>query len=329
MAEFEIREIKENEFSMWDKFVEESRQGNLFSTSLWMEVLNHYPDGKAKLIGIFRSNEIISGILLYERKKAFLNIMAYPPLTPFTSIIFKESKSLKISKMESSQKKIIGIFDDYLNKKYNFIALQLEPSIKDVRPFLWLGWKSTINYTYKVDLSNLDNLWEKIDKDAKYEINKAKKNNIKITTGENIEEFLVLYEKTFSKQGSKTPLNKDFIKEMFGVLLKKDKIRLYSAKTSSGEVISSSIAIWDNKKAYYILAASDPDANVVANYLLLWQIIEDMSKKFSSMDLVGANIPAIVKFKREFATKLVPYYTVEEYSSVFVKILHKLYNKII
>ena len=79
MVELEIREIEGSELSKWDKFVEESKQGTLFSTTLWMEVLNRYPDGKSKILGIFRENEIISGILLYERSKLFLNIMAYPP----------------------------------------------------------------------------------------------------------------------------------------------------------------------------------------------------------------------------------------------------------
>jgi len=110
MADLEIKEIKESEFPAWDKFVENSKQGNLFSTSSWLEILNKYPDGKARLLGIFRSNEILSGILLYERKKAFLNIMAYPPLTQFSSIIFSESKTSKFSKIESSQKKIICLF---------------------------------------------------------------------------------------------------------------------------------------------------------------------------------------------------------------------------
>ena len=326
MVDLEIREIKESEFSTWDKFVENSEQGNLFSTSLWLEILNKYPDGNAKLLGVFNSNELLSGILLYGRKKAFLNIMAYPPLTPFTSIIFSDGKTSKFSKIESTQKKIITLINDYLNKNYNYIALQLEPSIKDIRPFLWIGWKSLVNYTYEIDLSNIKYLWEKIDKDAKYEINKAKKSNVEVSGSNDIDEFLVLYEKTFLKQNLKMPLNKDFLKEMFEILSRKNKCRLYLAKTGENEIISGALTTWDDKKSYYLLAASDPDAKLGANYLLLWNIIEDMSKNFKSMGLVGANIPNITKFKREFATKLVPYYIVEKYSSFLIKILVKLYT---
>ena len=328
MADLEIREIKESEFPLWDKFVEDSEQGTLFSTSLWLEVLNKYPDGKAKLIGVFGSNELLGGILLYDREKTFLNIMAYPPLTPFTTILFKESKTSKLSKIESSQKKIITLINDYLNKNYNYIALQLEPSITDIRHFLWTGWKSSVNYTYEIDLSNIKYLWEKIDKDAKYEINKAKKSNVEVSESNDIDEFLVLYEKTFLKQNLKMPLNKDFLKEMFEILSRKNKCRLYLAKTKENEIISGALTTWDDKKSYYLLAASDPVAKLGANYLLLWHIIEDMSRKFNKMDLVGANIPNIIKFKREFATKLVSYYVVEKYSSFFVKVLDKLYRKI-
>ncbi|MBS3096349.1 GNAT family N-acetyltransferase, partial [Candidatus Woesearchaeota archaeon] len=311
MADFEVREIKESEFSAWDKFVEESKQGTLFSTSLWMEVLNKHKGGKAKLLGIFSSNELVSGILLYERKKAFFDIMAYPPLTPFTPIIFKETKTPKFSKIESSQKKIINEVNGYLAKNYNFIALQLEPSIKDIRPFLWLGWKSSVSYTYEMDLTNIGDLWEKIDKDAKYEINKAKKSNVEVSDGIDMGKFLVLYEKTFLKQNLKIPLDKYFIEEMFKILSGKNKCKLYYAKTADGEIISGALCVWDNKKSYYLLAANDPKINIGANYLLLWHIIQDMSKRCKVIDLVGANIPDIAKFKREFATNLVPYYIVE------------------
>lgn len=105
MTKLEIREIRESEFPAWDKFVEESKQGTLFSTSLWREALNKYPDGKSRIMGIFSSKDLVSGILIYERKKAFLKIMAYPPLTPFTTILFKESSTSRFSKRESSQKK--------------------------------------------------------------------------------------------------------------------------------------------------------------------------------------------------------------------------------
>ncbi len=314
----EIREIKENELDIWNRFVEDSKQGNFFSTSLWMYVLNKYPDGNAKLLGVFNSNELVSGVLLYERKKALLNIMAYPPLTPFTSILFKHIMP---------QKKIIESFCNYLNKRYNFIALQLDPSIKDIRPFLWKGWKPVVNYTYEIDISDTILLWEKIDKDAKYEINKAKKNNVKIIEGDNIEKFLNLYEKTFLKQGLRTPLNKDFIKEMFEILSKDNKARLYYAKTSEGHIISGSIVVWDSKRAYYLLSASEPGENIGANYFLLWHIITDMSKLLDKIDLVGANIPSVARFKRKIATRLVPYYTVEKYSPFYVEYLHKVYQK--
>ena len=222
---------------------------------------------------------------------------------------------------------IITLVDDYLSKRYNYIALQLEPSIEDIRPFMWLGWKSSANYTYEIDLSDIKALWEKMDKDAKYEINKARKNSIQIVHGDNMEQFLILYEKTFAKHKSKVPLNKEWIKDMFKTLSKEKKCRLYYAKSSKEEIISSALTVWDNKKAYYLLAVSEPKVSIGSNYLLLWNVIDEMSKKFTVMDMVGANIPNIAKFKREFATKLTSYYTVEKYSSYLVKILERVYRR--
>ena len=166
-----------------------------------------------------------------------------------------------------------------------------------------------------------------MDKDAKYEINKAKNSGIIIEENKEIDKFLILYEKTFLRQNSKVPIKKGFIKDMVGTL--KNKCRLYSAITKENEVVSGALVVWDEKKAYYLMAASEPNLKHGANYLLLWHIIEDMSGKFNSIDLVGANIPNLIKFKREFATELVHYFVVEKYSPFFIEILDKLYRNII
>lgn len=326
MSELEAREIKEDEVDSWDRLVHESGQGSLFSTSLWMDVLNMYPGGKARILGIFSSDEIIGGILLYERKKAFLNIMAYPPLTPFTSIILKQATSSRFSKIEGSQKKIIHAISGCLSK-YNFAALQLHPSIKDIRPLLWMGWRSSAAYTYEIDLSDIGQLWSRIGKDAKYEISKAESSGIEIAEDGDIEEFLVLYEKTFSKQNLNAPLNLEFIKKMYKFLKSKNRCRLYVAYKENA-ALSAALVVWDGKKAYYLLAASEPDSKLGTNYMLLWHIIKHIPENLKALDFVGANIPNIAKFKREFATNLVNYHIVEKYSSFFVRILHNLYRKL-
>ena len=326
MADFELRILNEEEFVKWDEFVEASPQGSIFSRSLWLNVLNNAHDGKAEILGVFKKDELVSGVLLFIRKKGPFKVVAYPPLTPFTTVLFKESETRRLSKVESFRKDILNLISGYLIKNYNYISLLLDPTVIDIRPFLWLGWKPNVNYTYETDLSNIGELWGSLCKDVKYEVNKGKKSGLRIQEEDDISKFYGLYEKTFSKQDMQAPIKKDFIESMFNILNKENKCKLYFAKAKE-EITASALVIWDNKKAYYLLAASNPEIKIGAPSFLLWNIFEDMSKKFKKMDLVGANTPHIVKFKRDFATKLVPYYSLEK-SSMFIKFLFSIYKKL-
>jgi lipid II:glycine glycyltransferase (peptidoglycan interpeptide bridge formation enzyme) len=328
MENLNIRELAEKQFSSWDNFVEESSNGSIFSSSLWLKVLNKAHDGKAEILGVFNGNELVSGILLFVRKKGMFKVAAYPPLTPFTSVLFKEPDTKRISKIESQQKVIMNSLLEYLIKRYNYTSISMDPSIADIRPFLWRGWEPNINYTYEVNLANTDELWNNLDKDVKYEINKGKKLELNISNNKDISEFYGLYEKTFSKQNMNVPIKEEFIKSMVEILQKENKCKTYFATTKKNELAASAIAIYDNKKAYYLLAASNHEIKAGAPSFLLWHIFKDLSKKFKKMDLVGANTPQIVNFKRQFATRLVPYYSIENYNSLILKYLIKIYKKL-
>lgn len=325
MTDFELRVLKEEEFVKWDEFVETSPQGSIFSSSLWLNVLNNAHDGKAEILGVFNKGELVSGILVFIRQKGPFKAVAYPPLTPFTSVLFREPKTKRLSKIESSQKDIINLLSGYLIKNYNYISLLLDPIVMDIRPFLWLGWKPSVNYTYEADLSNIGELWDSLGKDAKYEVNKGKKSGLSIKEDDDIAKFYNLYEKTFLKQNMQVPIKKDFICSLFNILQKENKCKLYFATAKEG-IAASAIVIWDNKKAYYLLAASNPKIKIGAPSFLLWNMFEDMSKKFKKMDLVGANTQHIIKFKREFATRLEPYYSLEKCSSFFTGLVYNIYK---
>lgn len=322
-----VREIGPQEVHNWDRFVTESPTGTIFSNSSWMRVLNNSPNGTSFILGVFDKEEIVGGLLCFESKKGPIKILGHPPMTPFNPIIVKSNMSKRFSKIEKRLKQIISAITEYLVKKYNYISIFLTPHFLDIRPLLWNGWQPYVNYTYEIDLHDVDQLWNQIDKNAKYEINKAKKNGLKISNDKEEEEFYNLYDKTFQKQNLNPPISLDFFKNLVKIIIQEKKGKLYFASNNEDVVVASALVVWDDKKAYYLMASSDPIVKVGAPSFLLWNIIVDMSDRFKSIDLVGANTPHIIKFKREFSTSLVPYYSVEKFSSVFIKFIYNIYKK--
>lgn len=312
MAEIEFREIKEN-FAEWDKFVDSSPQQNLFSSSSWKSLVESSTSYKGHIFAFYRANQIVAGCLLFSIKKGPFKIIFQPPLTPFTTLLFEKKNTDRASKLESFQKDVIEILDEKL-QSYACCFLLMSPSIKDVRPFSFNKWSSRVNYTYVVDISNTEKLWESLDKAAKYDIKKAEENSIRIEASKDSGAFYELYKKTFERQGIK----KFSSKKMIDSILALKESRLYLAK-KEGKALAGAIVLFDKDIAYYLLAASESSSKEKAPSLLLWSVIKDCSKTARQLDLVGANTPAIVKFKRDFAPELIPYYSVEKYNSKLAK----------
>tara|TARA_B100001971_G_C18035620_1_gene454862 strand:- start:21 stop:830 length:810 start_codon:yes stop_codon:yes gene_type:complete len=268
---------------------------------------------------------MIAALLVFYMKKGHFKIGYYPPLTPFITPLFLQSKTSKISKKESYETKVVTSFMDKLKKDFFYFILSLHHSIKDFRSFQHFGLNSKIVYTYLLDLSNMDEFWKNLGKDVKYDIKKSKERGTEVYISDNIDRFYNLYEDTCKRQNIPLIANKQLIQEM--MLIKDSK--MFFAKNNEGQDIASSIVIFDHKRAYYLLAAHDSRyKDHKASSLLLWEIIKHVSKKRNKMDLVGANTPSVAKFKSSFNPKLVPYIQAEYYSSFLAKILIGIYRMV-
>ena len=85
-----------------------------------------------------------------------------------------------------------------------------------------------------------------------------------------------------------------------------------------GEIASIVIFVEGFDTLYAWVAGADPTFNPSgATSLLYWRVFEQTD--FEKFDFVGANIPAIAKFKRGFGGDLVSYFAVEGFKSGMVK----------
>lgn len=324
-----VKILEKKEFDKWDNFVESSWEGTIFSKSFWAEHICNHTKNKFFIYGVFnKNNEIISGLPIYYRKKGVFKIAIYPPVTPFMGIVYNKKKTKKFSKIESYEKNVVELLSRKLETDFSYTSLSLNPSIIDIRPFKFENWETEVVYTYYIDLSDIDSLWNNMDKACKYDIKKAEENKLIFSKEGDIKSFYNLYLETYSRQNMNVPVTEEFITSMYNHLKDKESIQLYFVKKDS-KIIASSIVILDSTMAYYLLAASDPDnRQYKAPSFLLWNILKDVSSKYKEIDLVGANTQSIIRFKRGFATKLVPYFVVSKFSSKIVKFFFGIYNLI-
>ena len=224
---------------MWDKFVESSQQGTVFSTTKWLnlfdipyKIIEHEWGG---IVG-FLTPEFTSGYIL----------------TPFQGVLVKNIDGYKECKKLSIYSKLSNYIIDEVPKGtiYNHYTFS------DIRSFIWRGWKPDIKYTFVVRPD-----WDKLEKQTRYEISRY---DLPIEHGD-VEKLNFLYTETFKRKGMKRPVSEKFVER----LCEEMNTEVYTTENSAACLIK------DNKRSYYILGASDGTGE--SSYCL-WNAIKDLKE---------------------------------------------------
>ena len=275
--------LTEDKYKEWDEFVDESIQGTIFSSTRWLGLMRR----PFHIWGYYQGGQLVGGMANFDK---------LAPLTPFQGILVKD-----ISKKYSGQLSF-----------YNEVATALLPyapsvfynhwTFPDIRPFKWAGWGCDIRYTFVVDLTDMETLWEGLEKQTRYEITHARKSHTSWITPD-ISLFNSLYSETFKRKGIERPVDSELVARLNWVC----NASIFCSCTVDA-VGSMAVIIDDNKRAYYILGASGEGHT---SSLTLWYAFERLSKAgVEEIDLVGCNNEKIASFKKGFGGVLTPYFGV-------------------
>ncbi len=277
--------LTEENYTEWNEFVETSPQGTIFSTTKWLCLLNQ----PFKIYGYYKNGKLFGGMANFDQ---------LAPLTPFQGILVGDVVGAKYITTLSLHNEIANALMPYAPKQfYNHW------SFPDIRPFKWAGWQSDIRYTYVVDLTDMDKLWGGLEKQTRYEINHARKTYQTFMTPE-VGVFNSLYSETFKRKGIERPIDSEMVQRLYFVL----NAAIFCS-LSLDSVGSMAVIVEDNKRAYYLLGASDDTGHTSS--LTLWTAFEWLARVgVKEIDLVGCNNEQIGLFKRGFGGKLTPYYGV-------------------
>ncbi len=135
---------------------------------------------------------------------------------------------------------------------------------------------------WRLDITKNDQtLLAEMRKNNRYGINKAKKDGVKILTGDSQEmlnQFYLLHEKTARRQGF-IPWSKQFLDAQRAVFAPLDAIKIYLAEYD-GQIISGAIIMFYEGRAYYHHGASDENFNKIpSSYLIQWEAIQEAKKR--------------------------------------------------
>src|SRR5438105_5115318 len=104
-----VRELQPAQLSIWDRFVEQSPQGTIFSESLWLEICGLPFRGFA----CYKGDVIVGGVAVFEDESS-KSTMGTVPLTPFQGFLFRDNGFMKPPLREKLEKKVSHALIDAL-----------------------------------------------------------------------------------------------------------------------------------------------------------------------------------------------------------------------
>ncbi len=307
-----------NDDSEWDALVAASPQGSVFSGNHFLRAL---ASPCTRYVIRTPHGEALAAVAVVENVDTPGMYPAPFPFTPYQGILFGKTVAAQPRhKRITTEFRLTEFIIQSLIEHYGDFSMSLSPAFDDIRPFLWYNYhqpdapRFTIRnrYTAMLDLSDfqLESYLKSIRAVRRQEFNKSA---AEITETTDVTLFLDLYLKTFERQDIAVSKEQQaLVHNICTSALSHGYGRLSMATTASG-IASMSLFIHDQRCAYYLFGANDPELrNSGASTALMVDNIRSMAERgIARLDFVGVNSPNRGDFKLSFNPELTPYHDVQ------------------
>ena len=295
-----IEILKKGEYRAWNDFVSNSSQGSIFSKTYYLDALQ----APYEILTITEKNSIKAGIVLAKNE---INTFANPMLDKYLGVVFENKEGNK-QKIVSKEYKYMELFISKLKEIQSF-DYYFHPSFKNWIPFSWGGFTQQTRYTYRINNQNsLDEIYSGFHGNLKNDIKNAKKEKIVIKENISFEELWEQVNKTFVRQGSKSPFKKEKLQHFVSELKKKEAFVSFGAYDKDDNCIAVCGLVYEEKSSYLLLNGIDMENQVRgANAYMIHEAIQHFHPKCNYFDFEGSMLPGVEQFYRRFGGELTPY----------------------
>ena len=320
-SSYDLAEI--SDAALWDDFAGRAVGGTPFSTTPWLACAGAATGEPWRLFGCFRSGRLVAGVAGLVRKRRLGLQLLTPPLFPHGGFLHLASDSLSPARQEADRNGARRALIDFLHGQFDSIQLTHAPGLVDAREFIWAGWTTIPRYTYQLDLTDRQGLWDGLERRTRTAIRKAEREGFRVCATEDAELLRRQFELVYGRQDNGPPVKAELVGRIAGAAQQAGLTETLLVESPGGATGAIVAFTTGGDQVYAWIAGADPSLRESgAAALLYWKFLEQTAA--ARFDFAGANIPGIALFKRGFGCRLVPYFAVEGYRSRWLRGLASL-----
>lgn len=303
-----LRRVTEESYPDWNRLVSVSPQGSIYSTPEYLDLLCAVAGGRFTLRGVYRGAELVGGIALYLDRRPYGTAVSNRLLLYYNSLILAPAKSRYPAQNTARGLETLTLLaEDLAQLKYARLRLHNRDTLTDVRPFFSTGWTVRPGYTYVVDLTDLDQLQQRIDKNFRRLIKRCGDDGVTVTTDDDFDAFYDLHYQTHLRKGSPLYLPRDAFREYYQRLNALNLCRLFNARLPEGRVVATQLVLLGNHPVCHtVCAGADPEYLARGTTpFLRWQSFIELAKAgYHGCDLTDAELNPVTRFKSQLGAEL-------------------------
>ena len=299
-----VKTLDTHQYSEWNKFVEESPQGDIFCYSWWLESITK---SNFKILAIFEDNLIVAGMpLAFDAQKKANE----PPLTRTLGVLYKNHKYQSKRKQISTERKWLIAMLKYVSLD-DFVQMSTHHNFTDWLPFRWNGFKQTTRYTYIINYYNktIDDLWSMLEPETRRVIRRAEEAGIRIELSD---DFDLVYQfgcLSYERQGLKFRIPSSDLKSLDDAIKTNGNRLIIKAIDNSSNIHAVLYVGYNQKSAYALLSGSDKNLRKLGGHtLIMWEAIKYFNNKVEFFNFGGSDIKQIEAHLKGFGGTLTPYF---------------------
>jgi GNAT superfamily N-acetyltransferase len=297
----ELRYLLPDEFCVWDKFVDTSPQGSVFSRSWWLSALG----GTVRILGYFKRGQLLAGMPLYFEKRFGIEICTMPKLTQTLGPILAPLNGRHVN-AAWEEMEILSAFAKEL-ARYHVVFQALHPSLQNWCPFYWNGFSQTSRATHIINLAPIDKVWANMAHRTRRSVRAAERSGVRVIPC-SPEEVWAAEQKTFALQGMNVPHTVEYLRGLYSAAKAHDSGECFAAVDADHRVHAAAFAVWDHNRFYAIALGGDPELRGRGSTsLLVWHMLQFASERAPVFDFTGSMLRPVELFLRSFGTTQVHY----------------------
>ena len=304
-----VRALTGAELDAWSDLVTASPDGSVYALPAYLDVLCTAAGGSFRVLGLYRGDELVGGLPLYERSSRAGAWAGPRLLLYYHGPVLRRSETRYPSQRTAREVDGLGaLADGVAALGLDAVTLKCRHTMQDVRPFLARGWKAVPSYSYEVPIADLEQARARMEQNLRRLVDRCERQGFTMSESEDFDAFYRLHVQTLERRDVGAYLPEVAFQDYFTRLRAAGLCRLFHALEPGGAVAASQLVLTGpHPVSHTVSAAADPAhmASGVSAFLR-WKAFEALSEAGGvANDLTDAALNPVTHFKSQLGGTLV------------------------